>query len=139
MIQQPDSELVKVFVYGTLKPGESNYQYYCGGKVLAATKATVKGQLFALPVGYPAMVLGEGVVQGYLLSFNTPNILQHLDPLEGHNPLRPPEENLYNRKQLEVYSPQAEPLGLAWAYFMTLDQVEPLGGVLIPSGWWTGV
>ncbi|MFB2892778.1 gamma-glutamylcyclotransferase [Aerosakkonemataceae cyanobacterium BLCC-F50] len=138
MIQQLDSELVKVFVYGTLKPGESNYQYYCGGKVVAATRATVKGQLFALPLGYPAMVLGKGVVQGYLLTFNTPNILQHLDLLEGYNPQRPPEENFYDRKQLEVYSPEAEPLGLAWAYFMTLEQVEQIGGVLIPSGWWTG-
>lgn len=138
MVQQPNSELVEVFVYGTLKPGESNYQHYCGGKVVAAIRATVKGQLFALPVGYPAMVLGEGVVQGYLLTFNTPNILQYLDPLEGHNPQRPPEKNFYNRKQLEVFTPEAEPLGLAWAYFMTLEQVEQLGGVVIPSGWWTG-
>lgn len=138
MVKQLNSELVQVFVYGTLKPGESNYEHYCGGRVLAATRATVKGQLFALPVGYPAMVLGEGVVQGYLLTFNTPNILQYLDPPEGHNPQRPPEKNFYNRKQLEVYSPEAEPLGLAWAYFMPLDQVEQLGGVVIPSGWWTG-
>lgn len=138
MVKQLNSELVPVFVYGTLKPGESNYEHYCGSRVLAATRATVKGQLFALPVGYPAMVLGEGVVQGYLLTFNTPNILQYLDPLEGHNPQRPPEKNFYNRKQLEVYSLEAEPLGLAWAYFMTLDQVKQLDGVIIPSGWWTG-
>jgi gamma-glutamylcyclotransferase (GGCT)/AIG2-like uncharacterized protein YtfP len=138
MIQQPDLKLVKVFVYGTLKPGESNYQHYCGAKVVTATTATVKGQLFALPVGYPAMVLDEGIVQGYLLTFNTPHILQHLDPLEGHDPQRPPENNFYNRKQLEVYTPQGEPLGLAWAYFMTLDQVEQIGGVLIPDGCWTG-
>lgn len=138
MIQQPNSELIKVFVYGTLKPGESNYQHYCGGKVVTATRSSVKGQLFTLPVGYPAMVLGEGVVQGYLLTFNTANILQHLDPLEGHDPQRPPEKNFYNRKQLEVFTPEAELLGLAWAYFMTLDQVEQMGGVIIPSGWWTG-
>jgi len=139
MVQQLNSELVKVFVYGTLKPGEANYQRYCADKVVAATRSSVKGQLFALPVGYPAMVLGEGVVQGYLLTFNTPNILQYLDPLEGYNPQCPPEKNFYKRKQLEVFTPEAEPLGLAWAYFMTLEQVEQIGGVLIPSGWWTGL
>ncbi|OKH39136.1 hypothetical protein NIES2119_08405 [[Phormidium ambiguum] IAM M-71] len=139
MIQQSNSELVEVFVYGTLKPGEANYQYYCGGKVVAATRATVKGLLFGLPVGYPAMILGEGVVQGYLLTFNKPNILRNLDILEGYNAHCPPAQNLYDRKQLEVYSQQAEPLGLAWTYFMTLDQVEQMGGVLIPSGWWTSL
>jgi len=28
---------IRVFVYGTLKPGEVNYQRYCEGKVIAAT------------------------------------------------------------------------------------------------------
>jgi gamma-glutamylcyclotransferase (GGCT)/AIG2-like uncharacterized protein YtfP len=31
--------LISVFVYGTLKPNEANYQKYCAGKVIRETKA----------------------------------------------------------------------------------------------------
>ncbi len=31
--------MFKVFVYGTLKPGEANYQKYFAGKVIEAQKA----------------------------------------------------------------------------------------------------
>lgn len=42
--------LVKVFVYGTLKPGESNYQRYCDrSSVVESQRAIALGQLFALP------------------------------------------------------------------------------------------
>jgi len=130
--------MIKVFVYGTLKPGESNYQYYCGGKVITAQRAMVNGQLFDLPVGYPAMVPGDTLVQGYLLTFNDPHILQHLDPLEGHDPQQPPEKNFYHRKLMEIKTTDGESRGLAWAYWMTREQVQRIGGMLIPSGWWSG-
>lgn len=58
-----------VFVYGTLKPGENNYQIYCAGKVLAEQRAITFGRLFSLPAGYPAMTPGDCPVHGFLLSF----------------------------------------------------------------------
>lgn len=130
--------LLKVFVYGTLKPGESNYQRYCAGKVVEAQRAIALGQLFALPVGYPAMTQGDNPVQGYLLTFADREVLQHLDELEDCDPLRPPEQNLYNRELIETKDPKGQSLGLAWAYFMTPHRVRHLGGVLIQSGWWSG-
>ena len=39
---------MKVFVYGTLKPGECNYLRYCEGKVVDACPAIARGELFAL-------------------------------------------------------------------------------------------
>ena len=45
------SDLVRVFVYGTLKPGEANYKRYCAGKVVDVKTAFVQGKLFALPMG----------------------------------------------------------------------------------------
>ena len=60
------SDGLRVFVYGTLKPGEANYQRYCAGKLVNAQRAMVLGKLFALPAGYPAMTLGDIPVQGYL-------------------------------------------------------------------------
>ncbi|MEH1765420.1 MAG: gamma-glutamylcyclotransferase [Nostoc sp.] len=132
------SDLVQVFVYGTLKPGEANYKKYCAGKVVDVKKAFVKGQLFALPMDYPAMTLGDSKVYGYLLSFSNPKILNELDVLEDYQPHRQTPENLYNRQIIEVYEPQSRSYSWAWVYLMTLEQVEQLRGLLQPDGWWSG-
>jgi len=135
--KQRPNDLTKVFVYGTLKPGEANYQIYCAGKVLSAKRAIALGQLFALPLGYPAMTLGSSPVQGYLLSFANSEILSHLDWLEGYDPQRPTIENEYNRQEIETFSTDFAWLGLAWTYLMTLEQVHCFGGVLVSDGWWS--
>ncbi|MEH2145947.1 gamma-glutamylcyclotransferase family protein [Nostoc sp.] len=132
------SDLVRVFVYGTLKPGEANYKKYCADKIIDVKRAFAQGKLFALPMGYPAMTLGNTQVYGYLLSFSNPRILNELDLLENYQSTRQPPENLYNRQIIEVYQPQSLSLGWAWVYLMTLDQVNQLGGFLQPDGWWTG-
>ena len=129
---------LKVFVYGTLKPGEANYQRYCEGKVVEEQKAIAFGQLYDLPLGYPAMTHGESPVQGFLLTFADPNVLIALDELEEYNPNRLPQENEYERQQLEIYNLSAQSLGRAWVYLMTPDRVQRLGGVLLRSGWWSG-
>jgi gamma-glutamylcyclotransferase (GGCT)/AIG2-like uncharacterized protein YtfP len=131
-------EEVRVFVYGTLKPGEANYQKYCAGKVKAAQRAFVFGQLFALPMGYPGMTLGEGQVQGYLLSLKNSRILEELDDLEGYQASRQIAENLYNRQYIEIFDLQGLCLSWAWAYFMTPDKVLQLGGFPQADGWWSG-
>lgn len=132
------SDLVQVFVYGTLKPGEANYKRFCAGKIVDAKKAFVQGKLFALPMGYPAMTLGDSQVHGYLLSFTNPAILNQLDVLEDYHPTREVSENLYNRKTIEVYQGEWLSLGWAWVYLMSLERVDQLGGVLQPDGWWSG-
>lgn len=129
--------MLKVFVYGTLKPGESNYQRYCAGKVVQEERSIAYGELFHLPAfGYPAMTTGYTRVQGYVLSFADADVLHKLDQLEDYDPQRLPEENLYDRKQIETYNLDGRSQGIAWAYFMTSERVEGLGGIFIPSGWW---
>lgn len=130
--------IVNIFVYGTLKPGESNYQRYCAGKVLRAKRAIAFGQLFALSFGYPAMTLGDSPVQGFLLSFPDEAILRYLDWLEGYDPHRPAEQNEYNRQLIETYNSAFASIGRAWVYLMTPKQVHSLYGVLLPDGWWSG-
>jgi len=132
------SQGLRVFVYGTLKPGEANYQRYCAGKVVNAKRAVTIGKLFALPMGYPAMTPGQHEVHGYLLSFADPEILSALDYLEDYQPIRAMSENLYNRQQVEVYALQGEFLGWAWAYFMSLELVGKFKGTLQADGWWSG-
>lgn len=127
-----------VFVYGTLKPGEVNYQYYCAGKVLEVKRAIAFGKLFALPLGYPAMTTGESPVQGFLLSFPDWAILDELDFLEGFNPLAPADQNEYERQIIETYNLNLISLGSAWVYLMTPEQVDSLDGIFLNDGWWSG-
>lgn len=129
--------MLKVFVYGTLKPGESNYQRYCTG-VMEVKQAIAFGQLFALPFGYPGMTPGNSLVRGFLLSFSNSEILNQLDWLEDYDPQRPIAENEYYRQLIETFNSAFEPLATAWAYLMTPEKVQACGGVLLPDGWWSG-
>ena len=137
VINSEFSGMVQVFVYGTLKPGEGNYQRYCAGKVVEAQRVTTLGRLFALPMGYPAMTRGKNTVHGYLLTFADLGVLDALDELEGYQHEREISHNLYNRQNVEVYNLLGSFLGSAWVYLMQPDRVEQLGGVYLPDGWWS--
>jgi gamma-glutamylcyclotransferase (GGCT)/AIG2-like uncharacterized protein YtfP len=136
MKSSPDETLCRVFVYGTLKPNQENFPKYCEGKVIAQQQAIAYGELFALPMGYPAMIRGDDLVYGYLLSFKDVNILESLDELEDYHSDRPISENLYHRQQIEVFNLTQNSLGLAWVYLMTSDQVSLLDGIPQFDGIW---
>jgi gamma-glutamylcyclotransferase (GGCT)/AIG2-like uncharacterized protein YtfP len=128
---------LNVFVYGTLKPGEANYHHYCQGRVKSQLLVYTFGNLYNLSVGYPAMTTGENKVKGILLTFEHPKILHSLDELEGYQEKRAANLNEYYRDLIPLYDLDDQPVGKAWAYFMTSGRVERLGGVLVASGWWT--
>lgn len=131
------TNLLKVFVYGTLKPGESNYQYYCAAKVVEIQEAIAYGKLFALPLGYPAAIFPENyLVRGYVLSFLDPTVLAALDELEDHHP-DTSSQNDYQRHQVEVYTLKLEPLAKAWTYSMSQQKIAAYGGVFLKDGWWS--
>ena len=128
---------MNIFVYGTLKPGESNY-YLCKNYVIAAKPAIAHGKLFHLPIGYPAMTLGQDQVHGYLLSFANSQLLPTLDELEDYDPKQPKSENIYNRQYIEVFQPKEASLGQAWAYLMTPEKVSQFAGIPVLDGCWNG-
>lgn len=130
-------EEVRVFVYGTLKPGEENYEHYCKNHC-KAEEAVVFGQLYDLPFGYPALTVGSSPVYGFLLSFADPDILVRLDALEDYDPTRSPDQNEYFRLKTEVFNLANQPIGWAWTYCMEPAQVRRFGGVLLPTGRWFG-
>ncbi|OUL20434.1 gamma-glutamylcyclotransferase [Nostoc sp. 106C] len=132
------SDTVRIFVYGTLKPGEVNYKRYCAAKVIDTKRAITQGKLFALPMGYPAMTLENSQVQGYLLSFADLEILDQLDELEDYQSHRNLSENLYNRQQIEIYDLQGLSLGFAWVYFMSPERITQLKGIPQADDWWSG-
>jgi gamma-glutamylcyclotransferase (GGCT)/AIG2-like uncharacterized protein YtfP len=130
---------MRVFVYGTLKPGECNYLLYCAGRVIEEVAAYTWGELYHLPpLGYPGMTEGKGRVSGFLLTFADSSMLSALDQLETYDPVRSPEDNEYQRLMVTVYRPSGESLGEAWAYSMTKAKVKQLGGILLPAGSWDG-
>jgi gamma-glutamylcyclotransferase (GGCT)/AIG2-like uncharacterized protein YtfP len=130
-------EEVRVFVYGTLKPGEENYDPYCKNHC-KAEEAMVFGQLYDLPFGYPALTAGSLPVYGFLLSFVDPGILARLDALEDYDPARSPDQNEYFRVKTEVFSLANQLITWAWTYCMEPAQVRRFGGVLLPEGKWSG-
>jgi gamma-glutamylcyclotransferase (GGCT)/AIG2-like uncharacterized protein YtfP len=56
-----DGSPLVMFFYGTLKRGERNHERFCGG-ALRVEEGTVRGEVYDLPFGYPALVVpGESI------------------------------------------------------------------------------
>lgn len=113
-----------LFVYGTLRTGEPQAALL---GALPRVPAWVKGALYALPAGYPAMVLGaEGRVRGELVDAPEERLLRLLDRYEGV------DEGLYRRVACEVH------VGLrvvsGWTYAMEAARART--GRLVPDGRW---
>lgn len=136
MAQPEQTSRLKIFVYGTLKPGQVNYQAFCSDKVISAHVAIAQGQLFSLPAGYPAMTLEEGQVHGFVLLFKDDATLSQLDDYEDYQVGRSPQHNLYERCLIETFAPTGQSLGSAWAYLMSLPRVYQMGGTRLSSGAW---
>jgi gamma-glutamylcyclotransferase (GGCT)/AIG2-like uncharacterized protein YtfP len=85
-----------VFVYGTLRTGQSNYGIVADW-VRSARPATIEGMLYHLPTyGFPAVVPGRGTVYGEVLEFTDfAKALAAMDDLEEYR--GPGEDNFYER------------------------------------------
>jgi len=130
------SDQPRVFVYGTLKPGGYYWPRFCEGRVDSMSRARVRGRLFALPMGYPALVLGDGWAWGYLLTLRDSAVLKGFDTLEDFDPSRPAEENEYQRVKVDVVLENGATDGGVWAYVMDVEKVNALRGVIITNGEW---
>jgi gamma-glutamylcyclotransferase (GGCT)/AIG2-like uncharacterized protein YtfP len=127
--------LIKIFVYGTLKPNYANYNLYCRGQTISEIPAYTYGTLYLLPgLGYPALSEGTGMVRGYLFFFDNVDILKDLDILEDYQSDRNESENEYQRKLIEVYKQENEKTEKAWTYLMKLEKIKSYGGIPIESG-----
>jgi gamma-glutamylcyclotransferase (GGCT)/AIG2-like uncharacterized protein YtfP len=52
------ASVVTLFFYGTLKRGHANHDRYCQG-ALRVQEATLRGELYDLPFGFPALVVPQ--------------------------------------------------------------------------------
>ena len=126
---------LKVFVYGTLKPGYENHNRYCRDRLQQTQPAQVKGELYSLSAGYPGMAKGQQWVHGYLLTLREDGqTLTDLDALEDYSPGDP--NSLYQRELADIFTPDEQSLGQAWTYFMAIATIRSMDGIFIPSGHW---
>jgi gamma-glutamylcyclotransferase (GGCT)/AIG2-like uncharacterized protein YtfP len=152
--------LLDVFVYGTLKRGQRNYERFCQG-ALAVREATVRGRLYDLPFGFPALVVPtEDVLAtgtGEYLSDAKPRshaqagphelspywdtvygeLLTFDDPkkrlpnLDALEGFRPGESGFYSRVLVPATLTEADTTVLAWTY-----AVDSTSGTYLPEGRW---
>src|SRR5918997_2685048 len=59
-----DDPRLVMFFYGTLKRGERNHERYCGG-ALGVEEGAVRGDVYDLPFGYPALVVPEESIHAF--------------------------------------------------------------------------
>jgi gamma-glutamylcyclotransferase (GGCT)/AIG2-like uncharacterized protein YtfP len=137
---------LNVFVYGTLKPGECNFDGYCGDNVISSHRAYILGELYHFPaLGYPGAIYGTRQVHGFVLTLTDATILTSLDELENYHPARQPAENDYTRELVTTFTPAGIPSILAWAYLISTvseashleNRISQWGGILVLDGWWT--
>jgi gamma-glutamylcyclotransferase (GGCT)/AIG2-like uncharacterized protein YtfP len=121
-----------LFVYGSLMKGMVHHN-----KIAPALKdvkpASCQGLLYRLPVGYPAMVEGEGTVRGELLTLNNfKELIAVLDEFEGHSPTNP-EKSLYVRTEKQIQVDGAKKPTTSFVYILNKTKL-PKEAHLIETG-----
>lgn len=90
----------KIFVYGSLLQNFWNHDKVLKYRTRSMHKGTLKGELYHLPAGYPAITTGETPIHGEMYVLSHPKHLKSIDLLEGYTG----DENidLYIREKREV-------------------------------------
>ncbi|MBS5316997.1 MAG: gamma-glutamylcyclotransferase [Clostridiales bacterium] len=123
----------KVFVYGSLRTDFWNYDKVLKNRVRQVEKGQIEGDLYHLPAGYPAVILGEGTVYGEVITLSQDKILKSLDLLEGY--MGEGEENLYVRVKQKVHLEDGSQQ-MCWVYIYVDEKVAKKEGKYIPHGDW---
>ena len=100
-------EPIRLFVYGTLRVGRSNYSAIARF-VVAVEPATTQGALVDLG-SFPALVPGPGIAEGEVLTIK-PECFEITDRIEGT------AHGFYQRRQIEVHLGSGAVVQ-AWTYF----------------------
>jgi gamma-glutamylcyclotransferase (GGCT)/AIG2-like uncharacterized protein YtfP len=148
-----------MFFYGTLKRGQDNHDLYCSGAT-RVEEATVRGELYDLPFGYPALVVPEESIYAVgtgdptrdveeqrrlgreqVPQLEGPGVLGELFAFDDAESRIPPIDRLegfdpadssshYRRVLLPVETSEGSVV-MAWAYV-----VEASSGAYLPGGSW---
>jgi gamma-glutamylcyclotransferase (GGCT)/AIG2-like uncharacterized protein YtfP len=110
-----------VFVYGTLRPGQRNYERLLAGRTVQVSPAIAKGlALYGHRFPYAVTQSGARTV-GDLITIKPSlyrEVLADLDQLEGYQPNRP-ESSHYIRSTRSIVATVSTPNGGTWEAFHT--------------------
>jgi gamma-glutamylcyclotransferase (GGCT)/AIG2-like uncharacterized protein YtfP len=114
----PDDWPDRLFVYGTLRPGDSAWPLLAGHTFGRPSRAVLTGALYDTGRGYPAFRGGDGLVPGWSVRLRSPAVaLAELDLYEGLG---------YRRVRM------VDSAGLCWTYVWS----GPTDGMrALPDGW----
>ncbi|HEX2097620.1 MAG TPA: gamma-glutamylcyclotransferase family protein [Rubrobacteraceae bacterium] len=151
---------LNIFVYGTLKRGQRNHERFCQD-LNKAQKATVRGWLYELPYGFPALIVPEANVlargtANYLTDITTQNHTQaglqgsplgwdtiygelftfddpeeRLLAFDDLEGFHPGERSLYERVLVPTTLSETKTTLPAWVYV-----AESPSGIYLPRGRW---
>ncbi|MFE1958089.1 gamma-glutamylcyclotransferase family protein [Streptomyces sp. NPDC059479] len=127
------------FVYGTLRPGEPNYDLCLRGRTAHEEPARLEGALLYDGPGYPYVIEDRGTVVGDLITAKPGQygeLLAVLDELEEYFAPGDPA-NVYERVARDVLSAGGTTVS-AWVYFAAPRVAHELRarGRLIAGGDW---
>jgi gamma-glutamylcyclotransferase (GGCT)/AIG2-like uncharacterized protein YtfP len=115
----------RLFVYGTLRAGEAA-RALVASHVARSVPGTVRGAMYAFPMGYPGLVDGEGAVRGELLWLSDlAAALPLLDEYEGED---------FARVERSVELEDGTRV-TAWCYVLS-DPSSVAGAEMVPGGDW---
>ena len=97
-----------MFVYGSLKPGELRFKAFktfCEYRNIEVKpiKATTKGILYALPAGFPGLVIRDSAdVHGYFINtIGDPAVAEYLNAIEGYS-IFESQQNFYTPQLINI-------------------------------------
>jgi gamma-glutamylcyclotransferase (GGCT)/AIG2-like uncharacterized protein YtfP len=119
-----------IFIYGTLRAGQKNYEHFLAGRTVREVPASTCGELYLFldPGGdrYPFLIPGIETVRGdlvYLEKNTWEETLSELDQLEDYHPQT--DSGLYLRRKKKVVTETGESV-VAWAYLWNGSWTETL-------------
>lgn len=123
----------KIFVYGSLMKNLWNYDKVLKNRIRRVEKGSIRGTLYHLPEGYPAVIEGDTPVYGEVCTLSNRRLIKSLDLLEGY--MGPGENNLYERQKMSVTledGTQTE----CWSYIYVNEKYAKKKGTLVTHGDW---
>lgn len=123
----------KIFVYGSLRQDYWNHDKVFKNRIRSIEKGKIKGKLYHLPAGYPAVLKGQDEVYGEIITITQEKILKSVDFLEGY--LGEGKENLYTREKCEAVLEDGTKVD-CWVYSYVNEREAKKEGLYIPHGDW---
>ena len=105
------SDVLNIFVYGTLKEGRPLDREVFAKTRLSVTPATIIGSIYNLGPCPAIKLKCKGVVQGEIHEFHKDDIkaaVATMDRIEGYNSERKEKSNLYNRRVVTAKAKDGE-------------------------------